>query len=228
MKQPDILNSPIDPSKTESLDGVDFNWEQPLNDGDFNMYYGLIRLTYQVFKKAGLLVSVALHKGMYMPSKMYQFVDRINLMTYDMDMTSGIYHADYDKVTTEVKAFISRNAPPEKLLMGIPMYARGKTKFAVSKTMGELVEEANNNSSIVVLESSMGDYQWDNPQKIDDKVAFAVEKGLSGVFFWELGQDLLNDKYGSGGILLTATDESAKKYIRAKKEKEEKSINDEL
>jgi spore germination protein YaaH len=119
MNQPDIIHSPVHPSKRESLDGVDFNWEQPLSDGDFNMYYGLIRLTYQVFKKAGLLVSVGLHKGMYMPTKMYQFVDRINLMTYDMDLTSGVYHADYDKVSKEVKAFIYRNAPPDKLLMGI-------------------------------------------------------------------------------------------------------------
>lgn len=199
-----------------------------MNVNDFKMYYALIRLTFQVFQREGLLVSVALHKGMYMPSKMYEFVDRINLMTYDIDMMSGGYHADYDKVTGEIKSFISSNAPPEKLMMGIPMYARGSKKFAMTKTMEELVEDANNNASFIVHRSSIGDLQWDNPQKIDAKVKFAIEKGIAGVFFWELGQDFMDDELGPGGILLTATAESAKKYSQARMEKDGTAISDEL
>ena len=207
---------------------MDFDWEQPLNVNDFKMYYALIRLTFQVFQREGLLVSVALHKGMYMPSKMYQFVDRINLMTYDIDMMSGGYHADYDKVTGEIKSFLSSNAPPGKLVMGIPMYARDSKKFALTKTMAELVEDANNNASFIVRHSSVGDLQWDNPQKIDAKVKFAMDKGLAGVFFWELGQDFMDHELGPAGILLTATAESAKKYLQTSDKNDNHLISDEL
>jgi len=47
-------------------------------------------------------------------------------------------------------------------------------------------------------------YQFDSPDDVRAKVEYAMQNGLGGVFFWELGQDKQLLGVVEGGILLDA------------------------
>jgi len=85
-------------SKKQELNGVDFDWEQPRSKEEYYTYFDLIIEASESFHKEKLMVSVALHAGQFFPEEMYNYVDRIHLMTYDMIFShdnNNVHHASY-------------------------------------------------------------------------------------------------------------------------------------
>jgi hypothetical protein len=119
-----------------------------------------------------------------------QKVDRINLMTYGM--TSATYHADYTKMREAVEALLqTAGITPSKIFLGLPMYGTHKERGggdtqAYHDLAADLADDPVRRHNAYEL----GDgYLVDSPAAIQAKVRFAQQKGLGGVFFWELGQD---------------------------------------
>ena len=48
-------------------------------------------------------------------------------------------------------------------------------------------------------------YEWESPERIQAKTILAKEKGLGGIFFWELGQDKFTDEHPKGVLFDTAS-----------------------
>eukprot|EP00543_Licmophora_paradoxa_P002786 CAMPEP_0202446056 /NCGR_PEP_ID=MMETSP1360-20130828/4698_1 /ASSEMBLY_ACC=CAM_ASM_000848 /TAXON_ID=515479 /ORGANISM="Licmophora paradoxa, Strain CCMP2313" /LENGTH=176 /DNA_ID=CAMNT_0049062475 /DNA_START=557 /DNA_END=1087 /DNA_ORIENTATION=- len=176
---------------------------------------------------------MALTKDHHLPTKMYKFVDRIHLIAYEFDLMSGVYHADYDKTRLMIRGLITRNCPPEKMLLGIPLYGRKNHKPSDMRTIAELVDDHADGkaSSIVTADHVWDGYYYDSPNLIKKKVELAFEYNLAGMYFWELGQDKIDPTYGPGGIMTQAVESAVRKVQKARaeaKEETEAAGNDEL
>lgn len=179
----------------------------------------------------GLKVSLTLHprQGRYIPENVYQLLDRIHFMSYDMlGGGSSKYHASLSKVRQAVEELLQPGGGlermPHKVLLGIPAYARHLQNPGQVKTFGEIYDgiqqefESSGSASAArevtkqflrgdrdsTLDSWQG-YEWESPTKIRAKIDLAKELNLGGVFFWELGQDKTTDEHPMGILLESAT-----------------------
>jgi len=134
-------------------DGIDIDWEFPLNEEDSANFTRMARRFREGMdaKKPGLLLTAAVSgvnwAGRWFNEKeIAPLFDFLNVMTYDMHGPWGT-HAGYNSVIDAYPAdreecransmsgqmtywMVRKNLPKEKLLVGIPLYGRG---FAVKK-----------------------------------------------------------------------------------------------
>lgn len=211
---------PVCSSKKEGVQGVDFDWEQPRTREELISYLHLLLEASDALHKADLLISVALHPRQTLHKQVYDVVDRINLMTYDMITSTGpgSHHAKLSDAREAVDALVASGCPSEKILLGIPAYARHVDNAGMVKTYSEIIdgvmeEEKQSSGTTSGTEATfeiihdMNNYQgyaFDSPAIVEKKVAYARSVGLGGVFFWEIGQDSFKDDLVSGGVLLHA------------------------
>jgi hypothetical protein len=158
---------------------------------DFDDYLSLIRKAIPILHERQLFVSVALHAGQTLPKDLYETVDRINLMAYDMG--GAAYHADFPLVQQAVQLLIRSGCKPSKIFLGIPAYGRHKQKIQEVKTYAELADAAIQQLGMTLEELNtqheLEGYMVDSPQMVLQKSQWAHSIGLGGVFLWELGQD---------------------------------------
>ena len=202
--------------QTESLDGVDFDWEQPQNQEEFVSYLHLLVEAGQALHRAQLLLSVALHPNQRLIPQLYDIVDRINLMTYDMitETGPGSHHATLDNAKQAVDALVASGCPQSKIVLGIPAYARHEDNPGLVKTYSEIVDAVVDNmdsetasaediaTTMKRIGSRYQGYAFDSALDVLNKVQYAKEAGLKGIFFWEIGQDSFREDYIPGGALL--------------------------
>lgn len=110
----------------EKIYGVDFDCELFLTHQDFVDYYSLIINAAHILHKEGKYVSVAIHAGQTLTQEVYEAVDRINLMTYDMMGSS--YHADFRIARDAVDKLIQSGCPTHKIFLGLPAYGRHRLR----------------------------------------------------------------------------------------------------
>jgi chitinase len=189
---------------TQNFDGVDFDCELFRSHQDYDDYDALLKSAAYVLHKLGKQVSVALHVGQFLTKDIYNAVDRVNLMAYDMVGSS--YHADYGKTRDSVEKLIQSGCPAHKIFLGLPAYGRHRIHQSEAKTYSELIDiELQRGKTFDEFRTTyeIDEYIFDSPAAISAKVRLAIKEGLGGVFFWELGQDKRHESAPSG-ILLTA------------------------
>ena len=191
----------------QQLDGLDLDCEQFGSPQEYHKYMSWINMSVPYWKEGGLNVSLALHAGQHMMVDVYHAVDRIHLMTYDLpERTVGMYHADLSAVQNAVEGLMKSGCPPNKILLGIPAYARHMDNPGMVKTYAEIVDEMEQDGIPTQAWDTIDiwqGYQFDSPQAVLRKVELARSMKLGGVFFWELGQDK-SHTIAPGGILLEA------------------------
>lgn len=186
------------------LDGVDFDWESPMSESQLSAYVRLLHEAHATFSQRGLVTSVALHPGQTLGPGGFLAVDRVHLMAYDMSFQrGGGHHADYGAVKAAVQQAIGRaDVPPEKLVVGIPAYARHGEDLPAVKSYAEIVDmmagEGGDDDGKPLAErldpafkarNEYEGYLYDCVLSAQRKTAWAKSMGLAGVFIWEVGQD---------------------------------------
>lgn len=161
-------------------------------------YVELLLQASKALHEHNLLISVALHARQFLPPHVYFALDRINFMAYDL---AADHVAAYDTVVTAAREFFQYKCPPERLVLGIPAYARHSKNPGMVKSFAELMDDSSDKA---VERQEWNGFVYDSPESIRQKVEFAMENGMAGVFFWELGQDKQHEELGRGGILLEA------------------------
>lgn len=204
------------------IGGVDFDWQEPVSQEDTMGFYRLLRTAKATLGKSGIKIGVALQRGRQLPTKMYQYVDRVHLLAYEMDLMKEVYHADIDKVKSVAKSFVA-GCPPEKLTIGLPLYSRVTDKPGQMRTIAEMVTEQAEGKveDILNSESEYNGFVYDTPKAIAKKVRLALDMGLGGIHFWEVGQDYIDNKYGPGGIILQAVLNEKGQYFESEKSENE-------
>ncbi|KAL3805782.1 hypothetical protein HJC23_007743 [Cyclotella cryptica] len=209
-KDTESIGSPQKISEHERLDGIDLDFEGIQSIDEWKTYLELIIFVASRLNRHGLMVTVALHPGQFLPPKVCDVVDRVHVMTYDMiDGSKGRqgHHAELPAVQGALKSFIDRGCPSSKLVLGIPAYARNGQNPGLVKTYSEIIDDYFKDGHTMTNEfrkiGFVNGYYFDSPAMVASKVKYAKSIGLGGVFMWEVGQDKSSPDY-SGGILLQA------------------------
>mmetsp|Transcript_23737 Transcript_23737/g.50082 ORF Transcript_23737/g.50082 Transcript_23737/m.50082 type:complete len:372 (+) Transcript_23737:86-1201(+) len=200
----------------EQIDGVDFDFEGIQTIDEWRSYLNLLVPASSFLHNNSLMLTVALHPGQLLPPGVCKVVDRVHLMTYDMfppphersnDISASHkrrgHHASMHLVQDAISSFMGHGCPPEKIILGIPAYARHENNFAMVKTYSEMVDDILSkndlNAGDLHAKNNWKGYQFDSPSDVHRKVEYAIKTRLGGVFFWEVGQD---SGVVDGGLLL--------------------------
>ncbi|KAG6628029.1 hypothetical protein CIPAW_15G171600 [Carya illinoinensis] len=161
----------------------------------------------------------------YPAEVMKKYLDFVSPNCYDYHgswdtSVTGAHALLYDKgsnISTSygISTWIEVGIPPEKLVMGMPLYGRtwqlkspgdngiGAPAVGVGTgkgfmTYSDIVDfNAANDSNVVYDAQTVSTYSYsgtnwigyDGPESIEKKVEFARAEGLGGYFFWALGYD---------------------------------------
>ncbi len=151
-----------------NLDGVDIDWEYPNMQGDGNIYRPEDKQNYTLIfqairqqldavqhltKQKYLLTTAAGGFNEFLKNtemaKAQQYLDFINLMTYDYGWGTAGHHTNLYPTKTQpegnaanraVQAFVAAGVPAKKLVMGLAFYGRGWTvEDTANNGMGQKV-----------------------------------------------------------------------------------------
>lgn len=234
------------------LSGIDLDWEFPTADNK-NNFVLLLQELKKAFDISGYILSIAVAPDkwradeIYDTSKISQEVDFINLMTYDLrgpwDASVGHHSQMYPhnsesayrrelNVAASVNYWLSKGAPAEKLIVGIPTY--GNT-FVLSDTKQHKIGSEIDVNETKNFQGSIGYNEYcatkhlgwkqhfdssyrvyyavknstwigfESVQQVIRKSEMVRRKGLGGVMFWSLDTDDYNKNCLKGNFPLIAS-----------------------
>ncbi|WBS05224.1 glycoside hydrolase family 18 protein [Pseudoduganella sp. SL102] len=221
------------------FDGIDLDWEHPgpADKGNFTLLVQELRRQLDALgKETGkrYLLTAAVNstdeKMRHTEPAVYsRSLDWINLMTYDFNgawnaqgptgFQSNLYPDPASKdasprsVDTGVKRFLAAGVPPEKIVVGVPFYARGWRGVAPANNglyqpaqgAARGFEEGAEEYARIAARKLPGQYhpvtrQWwtyadgtfwtyDDPRVIEEKAGYVRTRRLGGLMSWALDQD---------------------------------------
>uniref|UniRef100_A0A0A0LZ13 GH18 domain-containing protein n=1 Tax=Cucumis sativus TaxID=3659 RepID=A0A0A0LZ13_CUCSA len=237
-----FIASTISNARFYGFDGLDLDWEFPNSTDDMSN----LSLLFQEWRQAietesssnigraplSLSAAVSYASSFQSPPRSYpadaitKFVDFVSPMCFDYfgkwtPSATGSQAQLFDKTSNlstsyGVNSWIEAGVPPEKLVMGLPVYGRTwRLKNGCDHGIGAPAEgvgpgndgvmiysdvldfNSANGATVVFDTESVSTYSfagttwigYDGPSSIDEKVKFAKAHGLRGYFFWALGYD---------------------------------------
>ncbi|MEI6290190.1 MAG: glycoside hydrolase family 18 protein [Chloroflexota bacterium] len=181
------------------FDGIDIDWEYPVKGNSSANYLALMQELRAALPGKLLTTAVVSYgdeTGSGVPSEIFDLVDFVNVMTYD-----GPDHASMLQFQKGLDYWLSRGAPKDKLVLGIPFYSRpGEISY---KKLLEFDPNASNQDRILVYGK---EEIYNGVRTVKEKTRLAKEKA-SGVMFWTLEQDTS----GENSLLLAIHDAAADK-----------------
>lgn len=164
-----------------ALDGVDFDWEFPENEAQFAGYTALLQEVKTAFQPHEMLISMALSADGDLTRPLYQYADRIHVMSYDHE---GL-HSTYDQAVQDMNYFVDSGFARPKLMLGVPFYGREIASPDNEFTYAELIQKYHPAPN---LDQVNGIY-FNGMDTIQRKTCYARSNGFGGIMIWELGQD---------------------------------------
>ncbi|KAF4342256.1 chitinase 1 [Fusarium beomiforme] len=230
--------------KDWGFDGIDVDWEYPKDSADAdNMVLLLQAIRDELdayadryasgyhFQLSMAAPAGSTHYSKLRLSDLGRVVDYINLMAYDYvgiwSSATGHNANLYPNMDTPqatpfntddaVNAYLNAGVPANKLVLGMPIYARsflgasgmGKPYSdvgsanptlgswengvwdykALSKLDLEIMNDEKAQAQYGICYTSQDIYSYDTPEIVRKKVAYLKERGLGGAMFWEASGD---------------------------------------
>ncbi|KAF4740338.1 chitinase [Perkinsus olseni] len=183
------------------LDGVDFNWEYPQSETEWNNFKQMLRwVKFKLRKRSQpATITLAYHPDGVQEEmiRKYRFskqCDYFLAMTYEHPEGGGV-----DSTRAAVGAWRQRGLDERKLALGVSSDAslvvtsalRGDRQTGEPRTYAEISAVSNPHQQFI----------YDSPEEVEARTRYAKDEGLGGVMIWELGQDL---PPSNGSSLLSA------------------------
>lgn len=162
------------------FDGIDYDWEHPKGKEQIDGLAKLLKETREAFAPRQLLVTVAVAGWQDLGREVYEAADRVHLMSYDHDFP----HATLEKSKADVDRLIKAGCPPQKLVLGLPLY--GRNKAGQTKPYAQLAHGRGLAGEVDLIDG----YAINGPATLAAKVHLARQRKLAGVMIWEIAQDL--------------------------------------
>lgn len=161
--------------------GVDLDWEFPEGADQERDFATLLAELQAGLAKDKRELSIALAPWQRLPEEAWAHVDRVHLMSYD----HAGRHSTYAQAEKDIKRVLALGIPREKLLLGLPCYARHTSDKERTLTWLEIVGRHDPPAT----SDELNGYYYNGPATIAKKTKLAQDERLGGIFFWELGQD---------------------------------------
>lgn len=176
-----FINNIVSLINTYQLDGVDIDWEYPIDGQDpANFATLMTELGNAMHSRGKLLTAAVSAQGYYangVQSSVFNAVDFLNLMVYDGG--SGADHSPYSYAVSSLDYWLGRGLPASKATLGVPFYARPSWK-----KFSELVAQGADPYADVY----QGDH-YNGITTIKNKTNLAFDRGIAGMMIWEISQD---------------------------------------
>ena len=176
-----FVNNLLSLCQTYQLDGVDLDWEYPIDGQDPANFTTLMTQLGNALHSQGKFLTAAVSaQGYYaggIQNAVFNAVDFLNIMVYDGG--SGADHSPYSYAVSSLDYWANRGLPASKTVLGLPFYARPSWK-----SFRQLVSEGANPN----LDTHNGDY-YNGINTIKQKTNLAFDRNIGGVMIWELSQD---------------------------------------
>ncbi len=189
------------------LDGIDIDWEYPTQSSagissspqDTKNFTLLMHdLRQQLTDK--LLTCATVASAEYINFRdCIQYLDFVNVMSYDMGNPPYHHSALYPSEITHwmttsdaINAHLRAGVPCEKLVMGMPLYGRGKQGYTLEPDSTKGVTECWHEQSMVpYLVNSQGEMVmgYENERSIGIKCQYIIDHRLRGGMYWEYGDE---------------------------------------
>ena len=177
-----VLNL-IDFTTSNNLDGVDIDWETPIDQTKIDNQDILLLELANGLHPLGKIVTVAVNAEVVeLKSSAANSVDWVNVMAYDMNWGSA-EHSTYADAIASLQRYESEGIPKEKLVLGIPFYGRNDKSEALKYE--EIVSICNPQPS----SNTCNGYFFNGIDLVNQKTQHVLDQGYFGVMVWNLGQD---------------------------------------
>lgn len=180
----------------------------PVTQEQLMNYQRFVEEASTAWHEQSIQISVTWHpQRMKLPPSLFDMVDRVNLMAYDIMTSAGTHHSSMIDTKEAVESLLEQDCPVDKIWLGIPVYGRKLKNPGHAETFEVLYKgmQASKTKEYNVETTFRHDgFEWDSPKRVRSKVDYAYSRQLGGVFFWELGQDYQDQPSAPGGILLEA------------------------
>ncbi|MDD2628972.1 MAG: glycosyl hydrolase family 18 protein [Limnochordia bacterium] len=180
--------------KEYDLDGVDLDWEYPATASQWQDYNNLVIELAEALHLAGKLFSTAQAPNSGLSTQALNSFDRINIMAYDWFGTDQ-NHSTFAGAVDAIDTFINqRGVAKEKIVLGIPWYADKKGDSTTQtdwKTIYRLLT-ANNAIGDHTIDPGINTvdiWGFNGPNLVRNKVLYAIQKEIGGVFYWQVKND---------------------------------------
>ena len=197
--------------KEFGLDGIDIDWEYPTQSSagisssteDTRNFTLLMRDLRRVLGRKRLLTCATVASGEYIdfPSCI-QYLDMVNVMSYDMGNPPQHHSAMYDSPITgwisvekAIEAHLEKGVPAHKLVMGMPFYGRGESTFRHYHRgiplPPNIIEQWNEEGQVPYLAKTDGTLVsgFDNTKSLALKCQYIIDHNLRGGMYWEYADD---------------------------------------
>ncbi len=167
-----------------NLDGADIDWEYPDPGPSAQNFLTLIQELRRAMPDKLLTTAVVSYGATAdgVLSETFPLFDFINVMAYD-----GPDHGTMDQFNAGLDYWIGRGLPAEKIIMGVPFYARpGETIYR------KIVEANPQNAYVDTIEWNGAPIVYNGIPTIQAKTQLAMDKA-GGIMFWTLEHDALDD-----------------------------------
>ena len=169
-----------------NLDGVDIDWETPLNQEKTDNQDILLSDLYNTLEPMAKLVTVAANGDVLeLKPSAANSVDWVNVMAYDMNWGNA-EHSTFEDSVLALERYEVGGIPKEKLALGIPFYGRDNNANAIK------YEDIVSSCNPLPSENYCSGYFFNGIDLVTQKSQFVLDNGYDGVMVWNLGQDTYN------------------------------------
>ncbi len=184
------------------LDGIDVDWEWPSNSTQQAQFLQLMQELHEMLNPMGVELSTAVvsrgANGAFIDSKVFDLVKYINIMAYDDNWPWEAPHSDMNIAQAALNYWVGqRQLPKEKAILGVPFYCRDRTRFIAYRDILARGGDAN-------ADEFDGCF-YNGLETMEKKARLALERA-GGIMFWELSQDVQDERSLLNRIYQTFTD----------------------
>lgn len=178
-----FVSNLINFTTTNNLDGVDIDWETPIDQTKIDNQDVLLLDLVNGLHPLGKLVTVAANGEIVeLKSNVGNSVDWVNIMAYDMNWGSA-EHSTYADSVAALERYQLEGISKEKLALGIPFYGRNDQSSALKYE--EIIAACNPQPS----SNTCNGYFFNGIDLVNQKTQHVLDQGYFGVMVWNLGQD---------------------------------------
>lgn len=217
-----------DVMEVHGMVGWDLDWEFPKTASEQVSQVNILKAVHDEFTARGkrdewhIAIAVGgetpsvgtqgIYHTDYCSADAFQYIDYLNIMSYDIgrNISGDNNHSSYADAVNNVIDWNNKGCPIEKMILGVPFYARHKTTRAFPPgsfyniTFGSVSED---DPETYFNQDNWGDYYYNGASTLQQKVNYIMQAGGAGVMIWEATYDRFD-----GYSLLKVLHEEMEKY----------------